>query len=158
MLARFFELKSRSFRKYQVSAFKNKCLTGGLLTLTLMVLVGRDGLAAPLALHDASRKGDLKAVQQILESGVDINLRDLTGFTPLHWAAMNNQMEVAGFLIKKGADINARESKYNLSPLDIARTRKIKEMEQLLLKNGAKSLDPQRPCNATSDHCQPEPR
>ena len=95
-------------------------------------------LAAPPGLLDAARKGDLKKVQQLVDSGADINQLDKTGFTALHWAAMANKKEVAEFLIQKGADINIRESKYQLSPLDIAQSRGFKDMVDFLLKNGAK--------------------
>jgi hypothetical protein len=107
--------------------------------LVLMVFIGESTtLAAPPDLLDAARKGDLKRVQKLLDSGVDVNQRDKTGFTALHWAAMTNKQEVAKFLIQKKADINAREFQYKLSPLDVAKSRRFKDMAELLIKNGAK--------------------
>ena len=112
---------------------------GWLGLLVLMVVAGESAsLAAPPELLDATRKGDLKRVQQLLDSGTDVNLQDKTGFTALHWAAMTNNKEVAKFLIQKKADINAREFQYKLSPLGIAQTRGFKDMAELLIKNGAK--------------------
>ena len=37
--------------------------------------------------------------------------RDETGYTPLHFACLNNQMEVARLLLKHDANANARDSK-----------------------------------------------
>ena len=116
-----------------------KITLAGLALLILMTFAGESTvLAAPPGLLDAARKGDLKKVQQLVDSGADINQLDKTGFTALHWAAMANKKEVAEFLIQKGADINIRESKYQLSPLDIAQSRGFKDMVDFLLKNGAK--------------------
>lgn len=107
--------------------------------LILMIFIGEStSLAAPPDLLDAARKGDLKRIQKLLDSGADVNQRDTTGFTALHWAAMTNKQEVAKFLIQKKADINAREFQYKLSPLDVARSRGFKDMVGLLIKNGAK--------------------
>ena len=107
--------------------------------LILMIFAGESvSLAAPPALLDAARKGDLKQIQKLLDSGKDINQRDKTGFTALHWAAMTNKIEVAKFLIKKGADVNIRDSKMNMSPLDVAQAKGFKDMAELLLKSGAK--------------------
>jgi ankyrin repeat protein len=107
--------------------------------LILMILAGEStSLAAPPDLLDAARKGDMKKVQKLLASGADINQRDKTGFTALHWAAMTNKIEVAQFLIKKGTDINIRDFKMNMSPLDVARAKGFNDMVELLLKNGAK--------------------
>lgn len=107
--------------------------------LVLMIFIGETtSLAAPPDLLDAARKGDLKRIQKLLDSGADINQRDNTGFTALHWAAMTNKQDVVKLLIQKKADINAREFQYQLSPLDVARSRGFKDMVELLIKNGAK--------------------
>jgi len=97
--------------------------------LILMIFIGEStSLAAPPDLLDTSRKGDLKRVQKLLDSGADINQRDNTGFTALHWAAMTNKQEVAKLMIQKKADNNAREFQYQLSPLDVAQSRGFKDM------------------------------
>ena len=107
--------------------------------LILIIFIGESTtLAAPPDLLDAARKGNLKRVQKLLDSGADVNQRDKTGFTALHWAAMTNKQEVAKLLIEKKADINAREFEYKLSPLDVAKSRRFTDMADLLIKNGAK--------------------
>ena len=104
-----------------------------------MIFIGASTLwAAPPDLLDAARKGDLERVQKLLDSGADVNQRDTTGFTALHWTAMTNKQEVAKLLIRKGADINAREFEYKLSPLGVAQSRGFRDMAEFLIKNGAK--------------------
>ena len=60
--------------------------------LILMIFIGGStSLAAPPDLLDAARKGDLKRIQKLLDSGADVNQRDTTGFTDLHWACNGQQ-------------------------------------------------------------------
>ena len=79
----------------------------------------------------ASGVGDLEAVKQHLDAGVDINAKDKEGWTPLHFAS--DRKNVAEFLIKKGADVNAKNA-YGFTPLDEADD----ETADLLRKHGAK--------------------
>jgi ankyrin repeat protein len=135
MLARFLYLQLRTHKLRKMK--KINLVWFGLLIL--MIFAGESAsLAAPPALLDAARKGDLKQIQKLLDSGVDVNQRDKTGFTALHWAAMANRKEVAELLIQKKADINAREFQFKLSPLGVAQSRGFKDMAELLIKNGAK--------------------
>jgi hypothetical protein len=62
----------------------------------------------PEKLIKASRKGNLKLVNSLLENGVDVNSRDENGWTPLMWASFKNHGELITTLLEKGADINAQ--------------------------------------------------
>ena len=60
-------------------------------------------------LCEAAAAGDIEAVKQQLIKGTDPNTRDRElGATPLTWATLFNHVEVAEFLIQKGADVNAK--------------------------------------------------
>ncbi|KAF5228396.1 hypothetical protein FANTH_14527 [Fusarium anthophilum] len=75
-------------------------------------------------LHYAVMRGDVELVQAVLErsnrAGVGINVKDDDGWTPLLWAARTSPIweyqrvdpdlvtEMISFLLKNGADINAR--------------------------------------------------
>ena len=60
-------------------------------------------------LCEAAAAGDIEAVKAELNEGADPNARDSElGATPLSWATLFNHVEVAEFLIQKGADVNAR--------------------------------------------------
>ncbi|KAM0921247.1 hypothetical protein ACQ4PT_007123 [Festuca glaucescens] len=59
-------------------------------------------------LHIAVENGISDAlVKLLLDKGVDPNTINISGFTPLHLAAMKGASDVAEFLLAKGADINA---------------------------------------------------
>jgi len=65
---------------------------------------------------------DAEAVERLLRSGVDPNLRGPSGFTPLHLAAEFCVPEAAELLLKHGADLLA-EDKEGASPLKLAAER-----------------------------------
>jgi ankyrin repeat protein len=58
------------------------------------------------SLHMAAAAGDLTAVKTLLAQGVDVNAKDEVGFTPLLWAAVTDQADVAEYLIAKDADMD----------------------------------------------------
>eukprot|EP00835_Amoeboradix_gromovi_P003069 NODE_191_length_15469_cov_0.243071.p1 type:complete len:772 gc:universal NODE_191_length_15469_cov_0.243071:8444-10759(+) len=71
-------------------------------------------------LHCACYYGKLNAVQQLLDMGYDIYLRDQWyGGFPLAWAAFNNHVDVCQYLISKGAAI-VQTNFYHQSAFDIA--------------------------------------
>lgn len=62
-----------------------------------------------LSLHTAAQKGDLAAVTALIKTYPQlINSRDLDYKTPLHLAAENNHLKIAGLLIANGAEVDAR--------------------------------------------------
>jgi len=88
-------------------------------------------------LHDAGRRGDVKAVKLLLEQGADVNARDKVERTPLHWAACMGHTALAELLLSQGADVNA-EDQVGLTPLQLAILTRNAELADLLLKHGAK--------------------
>lgn len=65
-----------------------------------------------------------------------VNSRDAKGNTPLYYACMNNNKELAKKLIENGADVNARNENGNTA-LHAAFKRNNEEVIALLLKNEA---------------------
>jgi ankyrin repeat protein len=61
-------------------------------------------------LHFAAQHGDLSRIERLIVDGSDINAFDSLGKTPLHWAAKGEHLNVAAFLIKHGADVNAHHN------------------------------------------------
>ena len=45
------------------------------------------------ALLDAANNGNIEAVKQHLDAGVDVNAKDDDGGTPMNWAAVNGRKE-----------------------------------------------------------------
>jgi hypothetical protein len=63
--------------------------------------------------------GDAPMVQSLLNSGADIQEKDLRGLTPLSRAVLSNYKDVVAVLLKAGADVNARDG-LGLTPLHYA--------------------------------------
>ena len=62
-----------------------------------------------ISIHKAAWEGDIKAIEQHLAAGKDVNAKDeLYGDTPLLWAAGFGHKGVVKMLITKGADVNAK--------------------------------------------------
>ncbi|MFP4498322.1 MAG: ankyrin repeat domain-containing protein [Vulcanimicrobiota bacterium] len=62
-------------------------------------------------IHDAA-SGNLEKIRTLVEDKkVNVNSRGYLGETPLYWAARNGHLEVAQYLVLKGADVNLAESK-----------------------------------------------
>jgi len=59
----------------------------------------------PIKLIDAE---NIEEVKQLISKGADINLRNSTGSTPLHYFATKNK-EICRYLIQKGANIEAED-------------------------------------------------
>jgi ankyrin repeat protein len=73
----------------------------------------------PRLIPDESRLSQL-----LIKSGAEANVRDLiTGFTPLHHAALRDNAALAQILIKAGANVNAVTTE-NDTPLLVARFEK----------------------------------
>lgn len=90
-----------------------------------------------LELADVARKGDEKAVKEMLDKGAYVNVRDPEGRTPLTEAAWEGHVEVVKLLLERGANANARKND-GTTPLSIATGRGHKEIAELLKKAGAK--------------------
>jgi serine/threonine protein kinase len=55
--------------------------------------------------------GSKEMAELLIAQGADIKAKDVLGFTPLHFAAAFDRIEVAQTLIAKGADINAQSER-----------------------------------------------
>lgn len=88
-------------------------------------------------LHEAAKSGDIKKVQELIDSGEDVDARDSIGTTPLHRAAMEGHAEVSDLLLKAGADMNARTLGDEETPLFLAASERRTAMVKLLLERGA---------------------
>ena len=55
-------------------------------------------------LHQAARNGSVREIEACLGMGYDINEVDSNGFSPLHLAMKEQNMECFQFLLNKGAD------------------------------------------------------
>ena len=79
----------------------------------------------------AAARGDLEFAKPLVSLGVDVNLNDADGWTALHFAADNNRLTLALFLIQSGAELNAFDVD-EASPFDVARNMGFGQMQDLL--------------------------
>ena len=60
-------------------------------------------------LHYAAMSGNMGNLKMLLESGLDINLRNTAGHTALLWALAKRQFEIVRYLLENGADPTRHE-------------------------------------------------
>ena len=111
-----------------------------LITIAALVLVGCGPSAPDISIHEAASEGNIEAVKQHLAAGADVNVQsDFRKYTPLHEAIVGRKLEVANFLIEKGANVNMMDDTFG-TPLDIAiMYGGMTEIVDLLRKHGGKS-------------------
>lgn len=82
------------------------------------------------------KNGEMEDVKRFVEEdGADVNM-DLDGRKPLHYAADFGHGLVVEYLIKKGADINAKD-KHDITPLLAAIFEGHSDVVRLMLDKGA---------------------
>ena len=99
-------------------------------TIAAVLLVGC-GEASDELLFEAIEARNIEAVKKHLAAGADVNAKDDSGLTPLHYA---EGKEIAEILITEGADVNAGGQ---MTPLHYAASVGNKEIAELLIDNGA---------------------
>jgi outer membrane protein assembly factor BamB len=109
------------------------------LCLSFVLFSGAVLASTTRELHLAARSGDLAEVERLLEAGVPVNASDDWGTTALSLAANQGQVDVARYLLEKGADPSAKETFFGMSVLDVAlwKGKPDYEIAKLLLAAGA---------------------
>jgi len=91
-----------------------------------------DSVYGNTALHHVASKGHIPCLTALLKSGrVQINIRNVNGYTPLHLAVTFKQKEAVALLIEAGADLETRNNN-NKTPLEDAIDLGAKEIAQLI--------------------------
>ena len=101
-------------------------------SLIIGLLIGCNGQFVDRSLLEASEKDDLKKVEQLLDSGVDVE--DDAKRTPLYYAAEKGYLQIAELLISHGATMDLPGGD---SPLLWACYYGHIDMVKLLIENGA---------------------
>jgi ankyrin repeat protein len=70
-------------------------------------------------------------ISVLLDAGADINLANLTGFTPLHHAAEAGSKEAAALLIARGANVSLR-NRHEQTPEQTASASNHPEVAEML--------------------------
>uniref|UniRef100_A0ABM5F9C7 Palmitoyltransferase n=2 Tax=Pogona vitticeps TaxID=103695 RepID=A0ABM5F9C7_9SAUR len=85
----------------------------------------------------ATQYGLLERCQELIEAGYDVRQPDKENVTLLHWAAINNRLDLVKFFISKGAIVDQLGGDLNSTPLHWAIRQGHLSMVILLLKFGA---------------------
>ena len=56
-----------------------------------------------------ANEGDVEGIKELLDSGIDVNFRDIDDRTALHVAACHGSSDVAELLLKKGAEVDPKD-------------------------------------------------
>lgn len=107
------------------------------LILIAVLVIWWMKIARSHALHDAAEKGNLDRMESLVASGYAVDSL-YHGLSPLHVAAMNNQVEAAKVLISKGASVNlTAATEGGETPLHLTAMKGHRDMVDLLLDHGA---------------------
>nr|DAD37690.1 TPA_asm: hypothetical protein HUJ06_008329 [Nelumbo nucifera] len=99
----------------------------------------------PEAIDDTIRlmylanEGDLEGIEELLNSGTNVNFKDIDGRTALHIAACQWRTDVVELLLRRGAEVD-RKDRWGSTPLADAIYYKNHDVIKLLEKHGAKPL------------------
>lgn len=92
-----------------------------------------DAVALLLA---STSEGDLKAVQELLKNGLNVNSASEEGLSALHEAAAQENLEMMDFLLANGANINAQDNE-GWTPLHAVCHYGFAEVASFLIQRGA---------------------
>lgn len=84
----------------------------------------------------ACAHGAVDCATYLLDQGADVNLKNFSGFTALHWAAFSGRIETIDLLKAHNADFEARTAD-GKTPLHVATFRGQRSFIQYLLSVGA---------------------
>lgn len=82
-------------------------------------------------IFQASKMGRRDEVEILLNSGIDANVKDENGNTPLHYAAINNYVLLSQLLLDYGADPRI-DNQAGQTPYGLAKLVRNEELEDLL--------------------------
>ena len=121
----------------------SEVVTAGVLTGVFLASTGGmggggfgGGRKTILPLRLAAEFGRKEIAELLIAKGADVNVKDFTDLTLLHFAAQKGHNEVAELLIANSADVNAKERR-GRTPLHTAAYWGGKEVAALLIAKGA---------------------
>jgi ankyrin repeat protein len=102
----------------------------------LLLVAASAGAASRAPVADAAEKLDRAAVRALLSQHADVNAAQADGMTALHWAAYQDDVDLARQLVRGGARVNA-VNRYGVTPLSLACTNGDAAVVELFIRAGA---------------------
>jgi len=88
-------------------------------------------------LFDAVKNGNIESVKSNLNSINDLELRDIFGYTLLHWAAKKGKLTIIHFLLEKNNEPNIKSFNGSSTPMHLAAIKNHFEVVKALLNASA---------------------
>ena len=101
------------------------------------IAVGQGNQAANEMLWEAARAGDTGRITAALAQGADVNAKSRYDVTALIFAAGSGRLDAVKLLISRGANVNAQDSFYKATAVDMAATNDHAAVVLYLVQNGA---------------------
>jgi ankyrin repeat protein len=101
-------------------AFQAACLRLDIDTARTLAAQHPEYLKDATALATAARTGRVDVVELLLDLGVSADVEDANGERALHVASWADSVPVARLLIERGAEVDARDRRFNGTPLSCA--------------------------------------
>lgn len=117
-------------------------VAGLLLVMATSALCAEPSLRPDTRLPEAVKSGNLAAVKTLLREHVPVNSAEGDGSTALHWAAYDNDLDMAQVLLAAHANVNATTRLEAQTPLYMAAENGSAPMIELLLSHGAHANQP----------------
>ncbi|XP_065574984.1 serine/threonine-protein phosphatase 6 regulatory ankyrin repeat subunit A-like [Artemia franciscana] len=83
----------------------------------------------------AALEGHTETVECLIQSGTDVNIKNVEGESPLHFAALKGHTRTVEYLIQSGADVNVKNED-GTSPLHFAAVEGHTETVEYLMQSG----------------------
>jgi uncharacterized protein len=86
-------------------------------------------MVAPI--HSAAAAGQPEIVAELVKRGADVNAKQQRGYTALHAAILNRDLETIRILVTNGADCGSADDR-GQTPKDLARKENVEQVTRLL--------------------------
>eukprot|EP00252_Welwitschia_mirabilis_P004144 TRINITY_DN14367_c0_g1_i3.p1 TRINITY_DN14367_c0_g1~~TRINITY_DN14367_c0_g1_i3.p1 ORF type:complete len:437 (-),score=71.32 TRINITY_DN14367_c0_g1_i3:101-1411(-) len=143
--------KSRKFSLGRQSSLAPECADRE--TSLSDEIVDESSVADGLELLYLANKGDSEGIKDLLDNGMDVNSKDFDSRTALHVAACEGHVDVVNLLIRRGANVNAKD-RWGSTPLADAIHYENEEVRGILEAHGARL--PKPPMHVTNETDIPE--